>query len=68
MNKKEFTQAELKEQARLLKNRYQREWKKNNPEKVKGYMENYWLKVAETELRKDKEIQSVGIGEEKPMS
>ena len=32
--------------ARHLKNEYQREWRKNNPEKVREYRERYWQKLA----------------------
>lgn len=40
--KKDFT-----EQARLLKNKQLREWRKNNPKKVKQHQVNYWNKKAE---------------------
>lgn len=33
--------------AKQAKNRYTREWRKNNPEKVKAYQERYWKKQAE---------------------
>lgn len=33
--------------AKQAKNRYAREWRKNNPEKVKAYQERYWKKQEE---------------------
>lgn len=37
----------MTEQARLLKNKQLREWRKNNPKKVKQHQVNYWNKKAE---------------------
>lgn len=37
----------LSEKAREERNRYQREWRKRNKDKVKAYKERYWLKKAE---------------------
>jgi len=40
----------LKEKARLLKNEYQREWRKNNPERAREHQDNYWIRQAAKEL------------------
>ena len=42
MDKKQMT-----EQARLLKNKKLREWRKRNPERVKQHEVNYWNKKVE---------------------
>lgn len=41
-----LTDAELEELARKKRNEYHRNWRKNNPDKVKQYNQNYWLKRA----------------------
>ncbi len=40
------TKNELSEQARKLRNEYQRKWRKNNPDKVKKHQKTYWEKKA----------------------
>ena len=35
---------EQKKDTKELKNRYQREWRAKNKDKVKGYNEKYWSK------------------------
>lgn len=37
---------ELSDKAKELRNQYQREWKRKNPEKVKRYFLTYWEKKA----------------------
>ena len=37
------------EMARLAKNKYQREWRKRNPEKAKKHKLNFYLKLAKKE-------------------
>lgn len=37
----------IQELARELKRQYQREWKRNNPEKVKDITRRYWERKAE---------------------
>ena len=39
---------ELTDKAKELRNAYQREWKKNHPEKVKQYFKIYWEKKADS--------------------
>ena len=46
MKKQKKQQKELLQKAREMRNAYYREWRKRNPEKVKQYQENYWLKKA----------------------
>ena len=36
----------LSEKARKLKNEYQNNWKRKNPDKVKKYIANYWERKA----------------------
>lgn len=36
--------------AMEAKRKYAREWRKNNPEKVRKYAEEYWLKKAKQTL------------------
>lgn len=36
----------LSEKARKLKNEYQKNWKRKNPDKVKKYFTDYWEKKA----------------------
>lgn len=36
----------LSEKARKLKNEYQKNWKRKNPDKVKKYIANYWERKA----------------------
>lgn len=36
----------LSEKARKLKNEYQNNWKRKNPDKVKKYIADYWEKKA----------------------
>jgi len=37
---------ELSEEAKKLRNKYQREWKRNHPEKVRQYHKAYWEEKA----------------------
>ena len=42
--------TELSENARKVKNNYQKQWSRNNPEKVKEHQAKYWeRKAAELE-------------------
>lgn len=45
-----LSQDELIRQAR---NRYAREYRRKNPEKIKEYNRRYWLKLAEKALTQD---------------
>ena len=38
------TELTAKEKARLMKNAYQRQWAKNNPDKIKAYQEKHYAK------------------------
>ena len=50
---------EERAKARAARAAYQREWRRKNPEKHKGYVENYWAKKArEMEVQKDALDQS----------
>ena len=52
LKEKELKEKELKEKARLARNRYAREYRRNNPEKIKAINERYWVKKAlELELK-----------------
>jgi len=43
------------ELARQLRREYHKQWRKNNPDKVKANTENYWLRKARelAELQKE---------------
>ena len=41
-----MTEAEIKERARLEKNRYMREYREKNKEKIRSINERYWAKKA----------------------
>jgi len=41
-----MTEAELKELARQEKNRYHKEWRMKNPDKVRARNEKYWERRA----------------------
>ncbi len=41
-----------KEAARLARNKYMREWRAKNPDRVRINRENYWIRKAEKEERK----------------
>lgn len=42
--KKNYSDSEKKEMARLARNKYMREWKRKNKEKLESYETNYWVK------------------------
>ena len=44
--KQQYTAKQLDEIARQEKNRYQREWFRNHPEKQKQYQRNFYLRKA----------------------
>ena len=41
-----MTEAEIKEKSRLEKNRYMREYRKKNKEKIQAINERYWARKA----------------------
>ena len=45
---------DLENMAKELRNKYNREWRKNNPEKAKAHLDNYWLRKAQAELEQQK--------------
>jgi len=52
---KRFTDEQLEELARELQREYLREWRRNNPDKVKEYNERYWKKKALEMLKEQQE-------------
>jgi len=46
----------LEELAKEERLRYFREWRRNNPDKVKKHNENYWLNRAQKRLREEEEL------------
>ena len=50
-----MSNIQLKELARQAQNKYNREWRKKNPEKARRIQENYWLRKAEKLLQEQKE-------------
>ena len=56
-----YTDSEKKEMARLAKNKYMREWKRKNREKLKSYDVSYWAKkYLEESAAANKQIQLEG--------
>lgn len=48
--------TDIKEKARLLKNEYQREWRRKNPDKVKKHISSYWERQAIEQLKANRDI------------
>ena len=38
--------SQLSDQAKQLKNEYMRNWRKNNPDKIRKYQRDYWERQA----------------------
>ena len=49
-------QEDLEALVKKLKNQKAKEWRDKNKEKVKEINKNYWLRKAEKELKKTKEV------------
>lgn len=45
-------------EAREARNAYLREWRKNNPNKVKAHQANYWERQAEKYEQDQKEMKA----------
>jgi len=41
----------MTDEARKARNAYMREYRKNNPEKIKAYTEKYWQKIADQDMK-----------------
>ena len=50
--KESLSEVEL-QKIKEMKRAYHREWSKKNPEKVKAYIDRYWLKKARQQMQKD---------------
>lgn len=37
----------ISDQGREVRNEYQRQWRRRNPERMRSYRVNYWERVAE---------------------
>lgn len=48
--KANLTAEELKEAARLARNAYMSQWKRKNRDKVRGYNQRYWQRIAAEKL------------------
>lgn len=60
MEVKEMALTELeKEEIKKARREYKKEWRKNNPDKVKAANERYWLKKA-VEKRAKEEVRNNG--------
>ncbi len=51
-----LTDKEIQELAREKQREYQREWRRNNPDKVREYNQSYWRRRAIRELKENKTI------------
>ena len=47
----------IEETARELRNAYQREWRKNHPEKVKASNSRYWERKARAAAEREKKVE-----------
>ena len=43
----------MTEATKEARNKYKREWRKNNPEKVRAANERYWAKKALEQMKKE---------------
>ena len=50
----------LSDEAREARRKYQREYKRNNPDKVRAYVERYWTKKA-AKLKEEREQPELRI-------
>jgi len=53
---KKLTDKQLEELAREKQREYLREWRRNNPDKVREYNKSYWRRRAIRELKENKTI------------
>ena len=58
----------MTEAAREAKNKYKREWRKNNPEKVRAANVRYWEKKARGESEQQQDRNSNSCTTDKPDS
>lgn len=54
---------ELTEQARKLRNAYQRTWRLKNAEKLKQYNNNYWERKADPTGAKIRQLTAKGLSQ-----
>ncbi len=53
-NMKKLTDEQLEELALEARRKYYREWRRNNPDKVREYRKRYWRKKALEMLKESK--------------
>lgn len=58
----------MTEAAKEAKNKYKREWRKNNPEKVRAANERYWEKKARRESEQQQRRNPNSCTTDKPDS
>ena len=51
---KKLTDEQIQELAKELQREYLREWRRNNPDKVRKYNQSYWRRRAIRELKENK--------------
>jgi len=51
-----LTDKEIQKLARQKQREYLREWRRNNPDKVRKYNKSYWRRRAIRELKENKTI------------
>lgn len=49
--KKEISEKEIEELARIKRNEYQKRWREENKDKVREYQRNYWERQALKEIK-----------------
>lgn len=50
----------MSEAARKAKTEYMRQWRKNNPDKVKAHRESYWERKGAEMLKQQQERENLG--------
>jgi hypothetical protein len=45
----------ISDQGREVRNEYQRQWRRRNPERMRSYRVNYWERKAEKQQNQDKQ-------------
>lgn len=53
----------LSEQARQLRNQYQRQYRRKNPEKLRQYNARYWEKRADPVRAKVRQLSAKGLSQ-----
>jgi len=53
----------ISDEAREFRNEYQRKWRRNNPEKLKQHLINYWERKADPTGAKVRKLSRQGLSQ-----